>query len=92
MTAYEYKSFKKIHKESLRDNMTDIEVILADLGETVTRELVKKHHPYGLNENKKIAKMGGETSKKTRDDIEQKLGESVISDQNKINYKYLNNK
>ena len=92
MTAYEYKSFKKIHKESLRDNMTDIEVILADLGETVTRELVKKHHPYGLNENKKIAKMGGETSKKTRDDIEKKLGESVISDQNKINYKYLNNK
>lgn len=92
MTAYEYKSFKKIHKESLRDNMTDIEVILADLGETVTRELVKKHHPYGLSENKKIAKMGGETSKKTRDDIEKKLGESVISDQNKINYKYLNNK
>ena len=53
MKASEYKNFKGIRKESLRDNMTDIEVALTDLGEIATRELAKKHRPYGLEENKK---------------------------------------
>ena len=52
MKASEYKKFKGIRKESLRDNMTDIEVALTDLGEIVTRELAKEHKPFGLEQNR----------------------------------------
>ena len=52
MKASQYKEYKGLRKESLRDNMTDIEVTLADLGEIATRELVKEHKPYGLKENR----------------------------------------
>ena len=89
MTAKEYKEFKGLRKESLRDNMSDIEVLLADIGEITTRELAKKHKPYGLNENRKIAKAGGEVASNTRKDIEEKLGEDVISKNNKLNYQYI---
>lgn len=89
MTAKEYKEFKGLRKESLRDNMSDIEVLLADIGEITTRELAKKHKPYGLNENRKIAKAGGEVASNTRKDIEEKLGENVISKDNKLNYQYI---
>ena len=89
MKASEYKVFKGLRKESLRDNMTDIEVLLTDLGETATRELAKKHKPYGLEQNKKIARMGGNTAKVARDDLERKLGESVITKNNNLNYKYI---
>ena len=89
MKANEYKDFKGLRKESLRDNMTDIEVALTDLGEIATRELAKEHRPYGLEENKKIAKMGGNTAKVARDDLERKLGKSVISNENSLNYKYI---
>ena len=89
MKANEYKAFKNIRKESLRDNMSDIEVLLTDLGETATRELAKKHKPYGLDQNKKIARMGGNTAKVARVDLERKLGESVITSNNELNYKYI---
>ena len=89
MTAKEYKEFKGLRKESLRDNMSDIEVLLADIGEITTRELAKKHKPYGLSENRKIAKAGGEVASNTRKDIEDKLGENVISKDNKLNYQYI---
>ena len=89
MTAKEYKEFKGLRKESLRDNMSDIEVLLADIGEITTRELAKKHKPYGLNENRKIAKAGGEVASNTRKDIEEKLGENVISKDNNLNYQYI---
>lgn len=89
MTASEYKSFKGIRKESLRDHMTDIEVALANLGEIATRELTKKHKPYGLEQNKKIAGMGGHTAKVARDDIEKSLGETVISNENSLDYQYI---
>ncbi len=89
MTAKEYKEFKGLRKESLRDNMSDIEVLLADIGEITTRELAKKHKPYRLNENRKIAKAGGEVASNTRKDIEEKLGENVISKDNKLNYQYI---
>ena len=92
MKASEYKEFKGIRKESLRDNMTDIEVALTDLGEIATRELVKEKNPQGLEENKKIAKLGGSVSKVARDDIEKKLGRTIISDKNKLNYEYKINK
>ena len=92
MKASEYKEFKGIRKESLRDNMTDVEVLLTDLGETATRELAKKHKPYGLEQNKKIARMGGNTAKIARVDLEKKLGESVITSTNTLNYKYIDDK
>ncbi len=91
MKASQYKEYKGIRKESLRDNMTDIEVALTDLGEITTRELVKKHKPYGLDANRKVAKMGGHAAKVAREDIEKSLGESVISKKNALNYKYLDN-
>ena len=89
MKASEYKAYKGLRKESLRDNMTDIEVALTDLGEITTRELVKKHKPYGLDENRKVAKMGGHAAKVAREDIEKSLGESVVKKKNALNYKYI---
>ena len=89
MSAKEYKEFKGLRKESLRDNMSDIEVLLADIGEITTRELAKKHKPYGLSENRKIAKAGGEVASNTRKDIEEKLGENVISKDNNLNFQYI---
>ena len=66
MTASEYKKYKGIRKENLRDNMTDIETVLTDLGEIATREIIKERNPYGLEENKKIAKLGGHAAKKLK--------------------------
>lgn len=92
MKASEYKKFKGLRKESLRDNMTDVEVVLTDLGEIATRELAKKHRPYGLEQNKKVARKGGNIAKATRDNLEKELGESVITNKNALNYKYIDDK
>ena len=89
LTAKQYKQYKGLRLESLRDNMTDIEVALADLGEIATRELAKKHRPLGLEQNKKVAKMGGHAAKVARDDIEKNLGETVVSKNNSLSYKYV---
>ncbi len=91
-TAKEYKNYKGLRKESLRDNMTDIEVALADLGEIATRELTKKKNPKGLAENIKIARKGGNVSKVARNQLESELNESVISKDNYLNYEYKNMK
>lgn len=58
MKAQEYKTFKGIRKESLRDNMSDLEVLLTDISETATKELAKQYNPHGLEQNKMIAKRG----------------------------------
>ena len=71
--------------------MTDIEVTLTNLGEIATRELVKKHKPYGLKQNKEIAKRGGKIAKNTRNDLEKELGETVITSKNALDYKYIEN-
>jgi len=92
MTAQEYKNYKGIKKENLRDNMTDLEVILTDLGETTTRELVKEYKPQGLKENRKVAKLGGHAAKVAREDIENNLGKSVITSDNQLDYQYIDNK
>ena len=89
MKAKEYKEFKGLRKENLRDNMTRIEELLTDLGEEATKELAKEYKPIGLEANKKIAKMGGNTAKVARDDIEKKLNKSVITSDNNLNYKYV---
>ena len=90
MKASEYKDYKNIRKESLRDNMTDVEVALANLGEIATRELAKEHKPYGLKANKEIAKKGGHVAKVAREDMEKELGKSVVSKENALNYQYIN--
>ena len=90
MKESEYKVYKNIRKESLRDNMTDIEVALTNLGEVATRELTKEYKPYGLEQNKKIAKMDGHTAKVARDDLEKNLGKTVITSQNNLHYQYIN--
>ena len=92
MTAKEYKNFKGLRKESLRDNMSDLEVALTDLGEIATRELVKTHKPHGLKENKEMAKRGGKIAKNTRDNLEQELGKTVITNENHLGYQYIDEK
>ena len=88
MTAKEYKEYKGLRKESLRDNMSELEVALADIGELTTRKLAKKHKPVGLEENRKIAKEGGQVASNTRKDIESRLGESVVLKNNALSYQY----
>ena len=88
MSAKEYKEYKGLRKESLRDNMSDIEVTLADLGEIATREIAKKNKPKGLKENIEIAKQGGSVANNARTDLESKIGESVITKNNVLNYEY----
>lgn len=92
MTAKEYKQYKGLRKENLRDNMDNIELILTDLSEEATKRLAAKQKPNGLNENIKVAKMGGHVAKVARDDIEKSLGESVVTKDNKLNYKYIEEK
>ena len=92
MNAKEYKEYKGLRKESLRDNMSDIEVALADLGELATREITKKKNPKGLSENIKIAKRGGKIASNARKDLENELGESVVTSENMLNYKYIDEK
>lgn len=88
MTAKEYKQYKGLRKESLRDNMDNIEIILTDLSEETTKKLAEKHRPQGLEQNKEVARMGGHAAKVAREDIERNLGESVVTKQNRLNYEY----
>jgi len=88
MKANEYKDFKGIRKESLRDNMTDLEILLTDIGETTTREIAKIRKPQSLQENKEIAKLGGKIANNTKNDIENILQKPIISNENKRNYNY----
>jgi len=92
MTAKEYKEFKGLRKESLRDNMSDIEVTLADLGELATREIAKKRNPQGLKENMEVARRGGKVAGNARVDLETEIGKSVITKNNALNYQYIDEK
>ena len=89
MTSNEYKQYKGLKKESLRDNMNELEIALADIGELTTRKLAEKHKPVDLDENRKIAKEGGQVASNTRKDIELRLGESVVTQDNALDYKYI---
>ena len=72
--------------------MSRMEELLSDLGEETTKELAKEFKPQGLEANMNIARMGGNTAKIARDDIEKKLNKSVITSNNNLNYKYINEK
>ncbi len=88
MTSKEYKEYKGLRKENLRDNMDSIELILTDLSEEATKRLAEKHKPVGLDGNIKIAKVGGNVAKVARDELESNLGESVVTNNNKLSYEY----
>lgn len=88
MTASEYKTFKGIRKENLRDNMTDLEIAITNIGELATREIAKNEKPLGLNENRKVARRGGGVAKKTKDFFEEETGSKVLSQSNLLNYQY----
>ena len=92
MTAKEYKQFKGLRKENLRDNMDSIELILTDLSEEATKLITSEKKPIGLKENKKVAKAGGNVAKAARDNLEKQVGRSVISKANQLNYEYKDEK
>ena len=78
-TVGEYKQHKGLHKESLRDNMTNLELTLNTLAEITTAELHKQNNPQGFRASAKLAKEGGDIAGNTRKEIESRLGHSVIS-------------
>ena len=88
MKASEYKAYKGLRKESLRDNMTDIEIALTNIGEIAARDIAKNEHPQGLSENMKVAKRGGKVAKGARDVYEEETKTSAISKENALNYQY----
>ena len=92
MKASEYKKLKGLRKESLRDNMTDIEVALTNIGEIATRDIAKQEHPHGLKENLNIVKRGGGVAKGAKDLYEKETKKSAISKGNNLNYKYIDDK
>ena len=73
MKASEYKKLKGLRKESLRDNMTDIEVALTNIGEIATRDIAREEHPQGLKENLNVAKRGGGVAKVQKIYMKKKL-------------------
>ena len=78
----EYKQFKGLKKESPRDNMTNVELVLNSLAEASTTEISKEKDPSGFEESKVVAKEGGEVAKIAREQLESKIGKSVISSKN----------
>ena len=75
----EYKDLKGLHKESLRDNMTNIELALNMLAEASTTEISKQQNPTSMDHHVNVAKSGGNVAKAARNELETKLGRSVIS-------------
>ncbi len=82
MKTREYKNFKGLKKESLRDNMSNMELVLNMLAEVSTTEISKQKNPQTMEENKSIAKQGGNVAKEARKNIELATGKSVITDEN----------
>ena len=81
-TVNQYKSHKGLKKESLRDNMTNLEIVLNMLAEATTTEISKKEQPSGFNESLKVAREGGSVAGNARKDIEKRVGKSIISSRN----------
>jgi hypothetical protein len=81
-TVGQYKDFKGLKKENLRDNMTNLELVLNMLAEATTTEISKEKSPKTFDDNKKIAKKGGEIAGDTRKQIEQQTGKKIVSPQN----------
>ncbi|MBO7544863.1 MAG: hypothetical protein J6T02_04775 [Bacteroidales bacterium] len=86
MTTREYKSFKGLTKENLRDNMTNMELLLNSLAEEAATQLSKERNPEGLSENAGVAKEGAEVAKNAREDFEKRIGHSIISPEKAIDH------
>lgn len=84
MTTRQYKDYKGLKKQNLRDNMTTLELVLNMLAEATTTELANATHPHGLEENKRVAKRGGSIAGNARKEIEQETMQPVITPKNAI--------
>ena len=82
MTTRKYKNLKGLTKENLRDNMSDLELVLNMLAEATTTEISKREQPTSFDENMKIAKRGGSVAGNARKEIEQETGDPVITSKN----------
>lgn len=86
MTTREYKKYKGLRKESLRDNMTNVELMLNGLAEAAATELSKRENPKGFAQNANVAQRGGDVAHVARERLEQELGDTIISDQRALNF------
>ena len=86
LTTREYKKYKGLTKENLRDNMTNMELLLNALAEETATEISKQRNPEGLSENAGVAKEGAEVAKATRKEVEKRIGHSVITPEKAIDY------
>lgn len=86
MTTREYKTHKGLRKESLRDNMTNVELMLNGLAEAAATELSKRENPQGFLENAQIAQRGGSVAHVAREQLEHELGTTVISNQRAVSF------
>lgn len=86
MTTGQYKQYKGLTKESLRDNMTSVELALNSLAEVATAEISRQRNPKGFEESQKTAKAGGRIAKNAREDLEKEIGHSVISSSKASDY------
>ena len=89
MTTRQYKDFKNLKKENLRDNMSTLELVLNMLAEATTTELTQTLNPQGLEENKEVAKEGGTVAGNARKDIEARTGKPVITQKNALDFSKL---
>ena len=86
MTTREYKDFKGLRKESLRDNMTNVELMLNGLAEAAATEISQERNPQGYNETAAVAQEGGEVADAARQNLEQRIGRSVISSRKAVHF------
>ena len=86
LTTRQYKNYKGLTKESLRDNMTNLEIALNILAEASATELSKQRDPQGFGQQKQVAKDGGSVAKVARDQLESQLGRSIISPEKASDY------
>jgi len=89
MTPAEYKEFKQLKRENLRDHMTDLELIFSMLGEASTTEIAHNKDTQGFPENKKAAQEGGKIAGNARKELEVKSGKKVTSEKNYLSFRSL---
>ena len=92
LTTREYKKIKDLKKKNLRDNMTNLELVLNMLAETATTEISQKRQPKNFPENKKVAKEGGTVAGNARKEIESKTGKKIVTGKNAKGLKLLKNR
>ena len=86
MTTREYKRYKGLTKENLRDNMTNMELLLNALAEETATEISKQRNPEGFPGTAGVAKEGAEVAKSARKEVEKRIGHSVVSSEKAIDY------